>query len=158
MNPSADAKLDPTVGACLPPSQLLLFPEVLRRPLEFTLYFQSESTLRLFLGLLVLPIILWAGTRLEVLEILAKQPRWASHGRRFRELRSQVVMLLEQVRRLNWIAVDAERGFRDRDQAMREMDSIEEQLKEMISEVRRAAGRPTDEPDTSPAEEPEAVG
>ena len=74
------------------------------------LYFQSESTLRLFLGLLVLPIILWAGTRLEVLEILAKQPRWASHGRRFRELRSQVVMLLEQVRRLNWIAVDAERG------------------------------------------------
>ena len=36
MNPSADAKLDPTVGACLPPSQLLLFPEVLRRPLEFT--------------------------------------------------------------------------------------------------------------------------
>ena len=38
MNPSADAKLDPTVGACLPPSQLLLFPEVLRRPLEFTQY------------------------------------------------------------------------------------------------------------------------
>ena len=36
VNPSADAKLDPTVGACLPPSQLLLFPEVLRRPLEFT--------------------------------------------------------------------------------------------------------------------------
>ena len=122
------------------------------------LYFQSDSTLRMFLGLLVLPIILWAGTRLEVLEILAKQPRWAAHGRRFRELRSQVVMLLEQVRRLNWIAVDADRGFRDRDQAMREMDTIEEQLREMISEVRKAAGRPTDEPDTSPAEEPEAVG
>ena len=41
---------------------------------------------------------------------------------------------------------------------MREMDTIEEQLREMISEVRKAAGRPTDEPDTSPAEEPEAVG
>ena len=38
VNPSADAKLDPTVGACLPPSQLFLFPEVLRRPLEFTQY------------------------------------------------------------------------------------------------------------------------
>ena len=38
MNPSADAKLDPTVGPCLPPSQLFLFPEVLRRPLEFTLH------------------------------------------------------------------------------------------------------------------------
>ena len=38
MNTSADVKLDPTVGAWLPPSQLLLFLEVLRQPLEFTLY------------------------------------------------------------------------------------------------------------------------
>ena len=47
MNPSADAKLDPTVGACLPPSQLLLFPEVLRRPLEFTQYLSIRYTERL---------------------------------------------------------------------------------------------------------------
>ena len=46
VNPSADAKLDPTVGACLPPSQLLLFPEVLRRPLEFTQYTSIAFGLR----------------------------------------------------------------------------------------------------------------
>ena len=130
---------------------------MLRRPLEFTLYFQSDSTLHLFLGLLVLPIILWAGTRLEVLQLLADRPRWLSRGRRFRELRSQVVILLEQVRRLNWIAVDAEHGFRNRDEALREMDAIEEQLRGMITEVRRSAGRPAEEPATSPAEEPETV-
>ena len=50
MNPSADAKLDPTVGACLPPSQLLLFPEVLRRPLEFTQYLSIRYTERLALA------------------------------------------------------------------------------------------------------------
>ena len=36
MNASVDVGLDPLLGACLPPSQLLL--EVLRRPLEFTQY------------------------------------------------------------------------------------------------------------------------
>ena len=36
MNASVDVELDPLVGVCVPPSQLL--PEVLRRPLEFTQY------------------------------------------------------------------------------------------------------------------------
>ena len=114
------------------------------------LYFWSDAGQRLFLGLLLLPMILWAGTRLEVLEILANQARWASRGRVFRELRSQVVLLLEQVRRLNWIAVDAERGFRDRDEAMREMDAIEVEIRGIITDVRRAAGRPTAVPEISP--------
>ena len=114
------------------------------------LYFPSDPNQRLLLGLLLLPMVLWAGTRLEVMEILASQARWASRGRVFRELRSQVVLLLEQVRRLNWIAVDAERGFRDKDEAMQEMDAIEEEIRGIITDVRRAAGRPTAVPETSP--------
>ena len=50
MNTSADVKLDPTVGACLPPSQLLLFLEVLRRPLESTQYLSIRYTERLALA------------------------------------------------------------------------------------------------------------
>jgi hypothetical protein len=121
------------------------------------LYFLTDSAQRMALGLLLLPLILWAGTRLEVMQLLADRPRWGPHGRRFRELRSQVVILLEHVRRLNWIAVDAEHGFRNRDEALREMDAIEEQLRALVTEVRRAAGKPADEPDMSPAEEPETV-
>ncbi len=111
------------------------------------LYFPVDAAPRLIIGLLLIPIILWAGIRFEVSAMDAGQSRWATRGRVFRELRSQVVMLLEHVRRLNWIAVDAERGFRNQDEAMREMDDIENEIREIITDVRRAAGRPTVEPE-----------
>ena len=113
----------------------------------FVLYFPVEAAPRLVIGLLLVPIILWAGIRFEVTAMDASQSRWATRGRVFRELRSQVVLLLEHVRRLNWIAVDAERGFRNQDEAMREMDDIETEIREIITDVRRAAGRPTVEPE-----------
>jgi len=121
------------------------------------LYFPLDQAPRVIIGLFLLPVILWAGIRLEAMAMLTNQDRWASRGRVFRELRSQVVMLLEHVRRLNWIAVDAERGFRDRDDAMREMDAIEDEIRDMISDVRRAAGKPTAEPETTLIREPETV-
>ena len=119
------------------------------------LYFPVDQAPRVIIGLLLLPVMLWAGIRLEAMAMLTNQDRWASRGRVFRELRSQVVMLLEHVRRLNWIAVDAERGFRDRDDAMREMDAIEDEIRDMISDVRRAAGKPTAEPETTLIRAPE---
>ena len=118
------------------------------------LYYPVDPTPRLIIGLLLIPIILWAALRLEVDGMLAPENRWASRGRVFRELRSQVVLLLEQVRRLNWIAVDAERGFRNPDDAMREMDEIEDEIREIIGDVRRAAGRPSVEPETGMVPEP----
>ena len=121
------------------------------------LYFPLDQAPRVIIGLILLPVMLWAGIRLEAMAMLTNQDRWASRGRVFRELRSQVVMLLEHVRRLNWIAVDAERGFRDRDDAMREMDAIEDEIRDMISDVRRAAGKPTAEPETTLIREPETV-
>ncbi len=121
------------------------------------LYFPLEQAPRLVIGLILVPVMLWSGIRLEAMAMLTNQDRWASRGRVFRELRSQVVMLLEHVRRLNWIAVDAERGFRDRDDAMREMDVIEGEIREMITDVRKAAGRPTAEPETNLVREPKTV-
>ncbi len=124
------------------------------------LYYPVDPAPRLIIGLLLIPIILWAGIRLEVNGMLANESRWASRGRVFRELRSQVVLLLEHVRRLNWIAVDAERGFRNQDDAMREMDEIENEIREIITDVRRAAGKPTVEPEMGVVRkrEPERVG
>ena len=121
------------------------------------LYFPVDQGLRLIIGLLLLPVIVLPGIRLELTEALADNDRWASRGRVFRELRSQVVLLLEQVRRLNWVAVDAERGFRDQDEAMVETDKIEEAMREIISDVRKAAGKPTPEAMMDPVEEPETV-
>ncbi len=117
------------------------------------LYFPVDPAPRLVIGLLLVPVMLWAAIRLEIDGILVTQNRWAYRGRVFRELRSQVVMLLEQVRRLNWIAVDAERGFRNQDEAMREMDEIEGEIRQIITDVRRVAGRPTLERETGIARE-----
>ena len=90
------------------------------------LYFPVNPAQRVVVGLLLVPVMLWTGIQLEAMAMVTSQDRWASRGRVFRELRSQVVLLLEQVRRLNWIAVDAQRGFRDQDGAMREMDDNRE--------------------------------
>jgi hypothetical protein len=117
------------------------------------LYFLNDAAPRLIIGLLLVPIILWSGVRFEITAMDANQPRGAPRGRVFRELRSQVALLLEQIRRLNWIAVDAERGFRNQDQALSEMDEIEDKIREIITDVRRAAGRPTVEPETGMVQE-----
>ena len=119
------------------------------------LYFPVNPSQRVVVGLLLIPVILWTGIQLEAMAMVSTRDRWASRGRVFRDLRSQVVLLLEQVRRLNWIAVDAERGFRDRDSAMREMDAIEDEIREIITDVRQAAGRANAEPETTLIREPE---
>ena len=119
------------------------------------LYFPVDAVQRLIIGMLLVPIILGAGVRFEMTTVLATTSVWASRGRVFRELRSQVVLLLEQVRRLNWIAVDAERGFRNQDDATREMDEIENEIREIITDVRRAAGRPTSSPEAGTVRERE---
>ncbi len=64
-------------------------------------------------------------------------------------LRSQVQQLLAEIRRLNWMAVDAERGFRSRKQATQEMDLIEERLKQLIAEVRGLAGQTSENSEAS---------
>ncbi len=122
------------------------------------LYVPVEPAQRLIVGLLLVPVMLWTGIQLEAMVMLTNRDRWTTRGRVFRELRSQVVLLLEQVRRLNWVAVDAERGFRDRDEAMREMDAIENEIREIITDVRQAAGRANAEPETTLIREPETVG
>ena len=65
----------------------------------------------------------------------------AIRQRQFSDMRSHVVLLLDEVRRLNWMAVDEDRGFRDQDQATEEMDAIEKRLRTPVGEIRRTAGR-----------------
>ncbi len=105
------------------------------------IYFLSDPMLRLSLGLVLLGLIVWASGRLGVVELLSESPADRVYKRRFVMLRSQVKQLLAEIRRLNWMAVDAKRGFRSREAAMREMDGIEQRLKEIIHQIRTAAGQ-----------------
>lgn len=110
------------------------------------LYFPTDGTVRLWVGLLLIVPIAWIVARTGVVEMIAEFPD-AVKKRRFTGLRKHVVQLLDEIRRLNWMAVDAERGFRNREEAMREMDAIEARLGGIISEIRQAAGQRSPEPD-----------
>lgn len=105
------------------------------------LYFAEEPAARLSLGLLLLAPIVWSSARLGVVELVTQSPADKVHKRRFVQLRSQVGQLLDEIRRLNWMAVDAERGFRSREAALQEMDRIEGRLKDLIQEIRVTAGQ-----------------
>ncbi|GMR12689.1 MAG: hypothetical protein BMS9Abin29_0881 [Gemmatimonadota bacterium] len=107
------------------------------------LYFVDDSMVRAVVGVLLIFPIVWIVTRSSTAKPISEPPD-SDKKRHFTGLRAQVVQLLDEIRRLNWMAVDAERGFRDHDQAMREMDGIESRLKEIISEIRSTAGQSTE--------------
>ena len=103
-------------------------------------YLVDDPMTRVLAGtILILPIV-WIVARTDVVEMIKEIPD-AAKERRFTGLRAKVMQLLTEIRRLNWLAVDAERGFRNEQEAMREMDRIENRLKEIISEIRGAAGQ-----------------
>ena len=105
------------------------------------LVYLDDWVARLALGLALLAPIVWASARLGVVELLMQIQTDKVHKRRFTRLRNQVKQLLDEIRRLNWMAVDAERGFRNREKALTEMDAIEQRLKEIIQHIRTTAGQ-----------------
>lgn len=108
---------------------------------SLVLYLVNEPETRLAIGLLLLALIVWSAARLGVQEFLPSDAGKKINERRFTRLRSQVGQLLDEIRRLNWMAVDAKRGVRDRETATQEMDVIERRLKDLIEEIRSVAGQ-----------------
>lgn len=104
------------------------------------LYFVDDPMARAVLGVLLIFPIVWIVSRTTTPETFSDIPE-ADKKRHFKGLRARVAQLLDEIRRLNGMAVDADRGFRNRDEAMLEMDRIENRLKEIISEIRSAAGQ-----------------
>jgi hypothetical protein len=105
------------------------------------LYYLEDPAARLSIGVLLLAPLVWLSSRLGLADLASQSPAARIHKRRFTRLRGQVQQLLDEIRRLNWMAVDAERGFRNQDTALREMDLIEDRLKELIQEIRITAGQ-----------------
>ncbi len=106
------------------------------------LYFVQDPASRLGAGLLFLAAIIWAAGRLRVVEFVLEMVHIApvEERRKHHNLRATVDLLIDDVRRLNGLAIDANRGFRDRDAAMKEMESIESHMMDLIKQVRAKAG------------------
>ena len=111
------------------------------------LYWVPGSATRLGLGLLLLALIVWLSARLGVVSRIAQSMSRGFKRRRYLKLRATVDQFLEEVRRLNWSAAGAERGFRDWDEANRDLETIEQRMHELISKIRESVGYAAPEPD-----------
>ncbi|HSG81852.1 MAG TPA: hypothetical protein VLC48_06370, partial [Gemmatimonadota bacterium] len=74
------------------------------------LFYLRDPALRLSAGILLLAPIVWLSSRLGLSDLISQSPSARVHKRRFTRLRGQVQQLLDEIRRLNWMAVDVERG------------------------------------------------
>ena len=110
--------------------------------LGLALYFVEDPATRVGAGLLFLAAIIWAAGRLRVVELVLESVRIdpVEERRKHRNLRATVDLLISDVRRLNGLAIDATRGFRDRATAMKEMESIETHMIDVIKQIRAKAG------------------
>lgn len=107
--------------------------------LAHVLYAVEHGGARLTLGLVLLAPIVWAATRVELVDRLkaelAGRPR-----RRYKRLRVNVVKFLSEVQRLNWLAVDGQRIAGDRSHIDHEMDAVEQRMNGLVRSIRDAAG------------------
>ena len=114
------------------------------------LYFMEDPTLRLYVGLALFLLIGWMLASSQVAEVIGDLPG-PTRQRRHPKMRAQVKLLLAEISRLNGMAVDGDRGFRNSKEAVAEMDAIEERMRDLVSEIRREAGVVSDEHDPGPA-------
>ena len=105
------------------------------------MYIDIAPSLRVLVAALLLVPIIYAADGLGIAPMLNVLPDRRVRHRRFGALRSEVMQLLDVVRRLNWLNFDLERGVRKEDVVKAEIAFAEGRLREILSAIRNAAGR-----------------
>ncbi len=115
----------------------------------FVLYAVDDPVLRVRLGLLGIAVIVWP------LAMAAKRPALAStqepavrHRGRFFLLRRRVEEFLREVTRLNWLVLDTKRNSGIARSRQDEIDTVKQDLRDLLDEIFRAAGQPGAEPES----------
>jgi hypothetical protein len=109
------------------------------------MYIEMDPWLRMMVaGFLLLPII-YSADGMGLAPLLNILPDRRQRHRRFGVLRSEVMQLLDLVRRLNWLTVDLSRGVRPENVVRAEIATAERRLDEILAEIRLVAGQPTEE-------------
>ena len=107
------------------------------------MYIDIAPWIRVLIAALLLFPIIYASDGLGIAPMLNVLPDRRIRNRRFGILRSEVMQLLDVVRRLNWLTVDLERGVRNEDDVKAEIAVAEQRLDQILTEIRGAAGRST---------------
>lgn len=93
--------------------------------------------------LLIWPITI-AYNRLSGVDVTVPWDRFVPskrfYKRRFLRLRERVDRLLDDIRMVNRLAIDAERGFRSREATVTQMRAVEARMNELLVEIRASAG------------------
>lgn len=105
------------------------------------MYVEMNPWLRLLVAAFLLVPIIYGADGLGIPKLLRAPPDDTSRHRQFGDLRSQVIQLLDLVRRLNWLNVDLERGVRKEEDVKAEIAMAEQRLDGILTEIRGAAGR-----------------
>ena len=105
------------------------------------IYVFIDPLARVTVGLLFLLPILWAADALGIADLVSDLPATRMRHRQYGALRSHVRLLLDVVRRLNWLAVDLERGIRIEDEVRDEMNQAHDRLKGIVEGIRDTVGR-----------------
>jgi hypothetical protein len=108
-----------------------------------TMYIDIVPWLRVLVAAFLLLPIIYAADGLGIAPMLNVLPDRTVRHRRFGVLRSEVMQLLDVVRRLNWLTVDLERGVRNNDDVKEDIAAAERRLEEILVEIRIAAGQPS---------------
>lgn len=108
------------------------------------MFIEINPWLRVLVAACLLLPIIYAADGLGIAQLLNVLPDRRVRDRRFGVLRSEVMQLLDVVRRLNWLRVDLKRGIRNADDVKAQIALAEQRLDEILAEVRAAAGRPSD--------------
>jgi len=130
---------------------LLAFSVVLEGAILLTV---SNPWWRLTLGLWLLALIIVFASQVKMPGLIGELSTTSIRRRQFPLLRKTTGALLDQVRRLNWLVVDMDRGFRDRDTVKMEIQATERRMAELLIEIRKTAGRMEPDPDAHPTETP----
>lgn len=111
------------------------------------MYVEIAPWLRVLVaGFLLFPIV-YAADGLGIAPLLNVLPDRRVRQRQFGVLRSEVIQLLDLVRRLNWLTVDLERGVRNEDAVKAEIAVAERRLDAIFTQIRKAAGQSSVEED-----------
>lgn len=115
----------------------------------FVLYAVEDPVLRVRLGILCIAMIAWP------LAMAARRPALAStqapavrHRGRFFLLRRRVEEFLREVTRLNWLVLDTKRSSGIARGRQFEIDTVKQDLRELLDEIFRAAGQPGATPES----------
>ena len=89
--------------------------------------------------MLLVPIVL-ISSHLGLAEWFASLVATKGRPRRFPLFRSKVVALIDEIKRLNWLVVDLDRGHRNAEAVKSDIEMCEQRMEALLGEIRRTAG------------------